>query len=518
MPRHSWFAHSTLSLVLLFGLEALSADSAVAVDNQMLELTARRRTTAAGDNNYQVTEESVSWEAAKTAIVVCDMWDQHWCRSATRRVAEMAPRMNEVIKAARRKGVFIIHCPSSCMSHYKDTPMRQRALLAPEVKTEIPLQSWCHLDSAHEAELPIDDSDSCDCWPPCDSGSPWKRQIATIEIHPDDAITDSAEAFYLMRERGIANVIVMGVHVNMCVLGRPFSIRQMVYQGQHVMLMRDMTDSMYNPRMKPFVSHVKGTNLVIEHIEKYWCPTITSTDLTGEPPFAFAEADQPHVVFMIGEREYETKKSLPTFAKEYLQSNGYRCTFIHADETDGNNFPGLLSLKTADLLFLSVRRRALPQKQLALVREYLQSGRPLVGIRTACHAFHTRGQHPEGHEEWQQFDPEVLGGNYHGHHPTGPLTSLRVPDSAHKHPILSGIAIEKFLGNGSLYQVSPLRDNTRPLLLGTIAGQPVEPVAWTHEYQGGRVFFTSLGHPADFESEAFNQLLLNAVRWATGAE
>ena len=94
-----------------------------------------------------------------------------------------------------------------------------------------------------------------------------------------------------MKQRGIENVIVMGVHTNMCVLGRPFSIRQMVYQGQNVVLMRDMTDTMYNSRMRPFVPHFRGTDLVVEHIEKYWCPTVVSTDFTGKPAFRFA-ADQ----------------------------------------------------------------------------------------------------------------------------------------------------------------------------------------------------------------------------------
>jgi len=102
-----------------------------------------------------------------------------------------------------------------------------------------------------------------------------------------DAITDSAEAYYLMRQRGIKNLIVMGVHTNMCVLGRPFSIRQMVYQGMNVALMRDLTDTMYNPAMAPFVSHFEGTDLVVGHIERYWCPTLISGDLLDGKAFRF---------------------------------------------------------------------------------------------------------------------------------------------------------------------------------------------------------------------------------------
>ena len=87
----------------------------------------------------------------------------------------------------------------------------------------------------------------------------------------------------------IENVIVMGVHTNLCVLDRPFAIRQMVYQGKNVVLMRDLTDSMYNPKRPPYVDHFTGTDLIIEHIEKYWCPTITSSDIIGGKPFKFKE-------------------------------------------------------------------------------------------------------------------------------------------------------------------------------------------------------------------------------------
>jgi nicotinamidase-related amidase len=94
----------------------------------------------------------------------------------------------------------------------------------------------------------------------------------------------------LLQARGIDNVILCGVHLNMCVLGRPFGIRQMVRLGKNVVLMRDMTDTMYNPEKPPKVSHFAGTDLVVEHVEKYWCPSITSTDLTGKPAFKFKDA------------------------------------------------------------------------------------------------------------------------------------------------------------------------------------------------------------------------------------
>lgn len=484
-----------------------------------IELKTRQRIeTEKGSGDFKMVNTNVKWEADKTAVVVCDMWTKHWCRGATSRGAEMAPRMNEVVKAAREKGVLIIHCPSSGVKFYQDTPMRKLAMSAPKVATKIPLQGWCHLDPKHEAALPIDDSDEgCDCWPQCSTKTKMDlHQTSVIEMKEGDAVTDSAEAYYLMKQRGIKNVIVMGVHTNMCVLGRPFSIRQMKYQGQNVLLMRDMTDTMYNSRSKPWVSHVKGTDLVIEHIEKYWCPTINSTDFTGKPAHQFAEATQPHVVFMIGEREYKTNESLPKFAKEQLEPRGIRSTIIHADAEDKNNFDGLLALKNADLLFVSVRRRSLPADQLALVREFAETGKPIVGIRTASHAFHTNGKHPPGHAEWQEFDPAVLGGSYRGHHGNGIASTLKTADKAADHPILKGVSVDSFRGNGSLYQVAPLAKTTTPLVIGSIPGKPSEPVAWTHQYKKSRVFYTSLGHIDDFESKDFNRLLTNAVMWAFG--
>ena len=207
----------------------------------------------------------------------------------------MAPRMNDFVTALRQRGVLIIHCPSSGVKYYQDTPMRLLAQQAPSVKTRIPLQRWCSLDGKREGQLPIDDSDNgCDCIPRCSTAESRmdRHQTPLIKIHKADAITDSDEAYYLMRQRGITHVVIVGVHTNMCVLGRPFSIRQMVYQRQNVVLVRDLTDTMYNPRSKPFVPHVRGTALVVEHIERYWCPTMTSADVLGGKPFQFSDARQ----------------------------------------------------------------------------------------------------------------------------------------------------------------------------------------------------------------------------------
>ena len=130
----------------------------------------------------------------------------------------------------------------------------------------------------------------CDCAVKCKIRDAWTRQIATIEIADADAITDDGqETVNLLESRGLKNVILCGVHLNMCVLGRPFAIRQMVNVGKRVALMRDLTDTMYNHEMRPQVNHFAGTDLVVEHIEKVWCPSFTSADITGRRPFRFAE-------------------------------------------------------------------------------------------------------------------------------------------------------------------------------------------------------------------------------------
>ena len=492
--------------------------------SEPLRLMARSRVeTKKGSGRFHALTKELRWNPKQTAIVVCDMWDRHWCKGATRRVGQMAPRMNEVIKAARARGVLIIHCPSSCMKYYKDTPQVKLALQAPKVATKVPLKGWCHLDKGREAGLPIDDSDGgCDCTPQCRQGGVWRWQTKAIEIKPGDAITDNAQAYYLMRQRGVKNVIVMGVHTNMCVLGRPFSIRQMNYQGQNVVLMRDMTDTMYNPRKRPVVSHFTGTDLVTDHIEAYWCPTITSSDFVGGPAFRFPRDKRKHIVFVMAEDEYKTNQSLPKFALSELGKD-FKLTFVHGSETKRNDIPGIEALADADLAFFSIRRRTLPAAQLKIVRKYLDAGKPLVAIRTASHGFSLLGGKPlaAGHAAWEKFDADVLGGNYHGHHGNkagkDPKTFVRVVSGAAKHPILAGVRTDEFPVTSWLYKTSPLAKAATPLLMGRVEGRkPHEPVAWTHTYKGGRVFYTSMGHVNDFKMKDFRRLLTNAARWASG--
>jgi hypothetical protein len=209
------------------------------------------------------------------------MWDRHWCRGAAERVAEMAPAMNRTLHAARDKGALIIHAPSETVDFYRDTPAYRRAAEAPAATPPA-------TESREDPPLPIDDSDGG-----CDSrDNPggveervWSRQHRAIEIDQSrDLISDRGSRIYnVVRQRKIRQVVIMGVHTNMCILNRSFGIKQLVRWAVEVALCRDLTDSMYNPQKPPYVSHQKGTELVVDYIESYWCPSISSADLLRSP-------------------------------------------------------------------------------------------------------------------------------------------------------------------------------------------------------------------------------------------
>lgn len=234
-----------------------------------------------------------------------------------------------------------------------------------------------------------------------------------------------------------------------------------------------------------------------------------------------ARAAGARIVFMIGEEEYHTWETLPDFAKADLEPLGYRVTIIKADAADKNSFPGLAgALSDADLLLLSVRRRTPPPAQLDAVRAYLASGRPLVGIRTACHAFIVQGARPSGTtlEDWPEFGPDVLGSHYTRHYNDAPMTTVAVAPGQEGHPILRGVSAAALGGRTTLYAVSPLAKDAVPLLLTTVPGHPLDVVAWTHAYgaNGARIFYTQLGAPNDFQNPDFRRLLVNGVAWALG--
>jgi nicotinamidase-related amidase len=229
---------------------------------------------AGGHNFWQEVQTPKTIPANKVAIIICDMWDKHWSRGATERVDGMVPRMNQVLTAARERGMLIVHAPSNTIDFYADAPARQRVLAAPPVAPPIPAEM-------PDPPLPIDDSDDGSDTGETQTFRAWSRQHPGLTIdQAHDGISDNGQEIYsFLRQYHIEQVLIMGVHTNMCVLNRTFAIKQMVKWGVPIALVRDLTDTMYNPAMPPYVSHAEGTRLVIEYIEKFWCPSILSTDI-----------------------------------------------------------------------------------------------------------------------------------------------------------------------------------------------------------------------------------------------
>jgi nicotinamidase-related amidase len=254
-----------------------------------------RQEIPAGSKQFKAVERHVDWEVSKTAIIVCDMWDDHFCKSAAQRVGVMAPRMNAVLTAARERGVMVIHAPSGTTYMYEDTPYRRRMKQAPKATASEPIGKWCELDPKREPPLPVDVS-KCSCDDPVVGPEVrrFSKQHPALDIIGYDGISDSGEEIYnFCVAEDITNIVLIGVHTNMCVLGRPFGIRQMVRLGKQVVLARDLTDAMYDPRQPPFVSHARGTELVVQHIEKYWCPSILGEDLTRVVPGSDGPVQSP---------------------------------------------------------------------------------------------------------------------------------------------------------------------------------------------------------------------------------
>ncbi len=264
--------------ILLLGTAAVAGLGMLAAE------AAGPRMTIPLQIRVQPFKSSDAWEpvtvrgefsATTSAIIVCDMWDKHWCTGATRRVEDIARRMDPVLRTARQAGILVIHAPSETMTFYKDYPQRQLVLAAPLAKPPASL-------TVSDAPLPIDDSDGgCDT-PGDHEHQAWSRENPLLSIGAQDAISDNGEEVYnLLRQRNIQTLFLMGVHANMCVLNRSFAIKQMTRWGLRCILVRDLTDAMYNPARKPFVSHAEGTGLVIDHIERYWCPSTRSVDLVA---------------------------------------------------------------------------------------------------------------------------------------------------------------------------------------------------------------------------------------------
>ncbi len=212
------------------------------------------------------TASRETFNPAESAVILCDMWDNYWCKGAVTRVNKLVPRFVPVLDAGRRAWFIIVHAPSDTMGFYADAPQRRKM-------TELARAAAPEPRQLPDPALPVDAS-AGGCDTPDKFFRAWSRQHPGIAIDPADFISDKGEEVYsLLKLRGIRTLFVAGVHTNMCIPNRTFAIKQMTRWGVRCILLRDLTDAMYDPAAAPYVSHDRGTELVIEHIERHWCPS-----------------------------------------------------------------------------------------------------------------------------------------------------------------------------------------------------------------------------------------------------
>lgn len=241
-------------------------------------------------------------------------------------------------------------------------------------------------------------------------------------------------------------------------------------------------------------------------------------------PTTWADEPKPraHVVFVTGDHEYKSERTMPALAKELEEKHGLKTTVLkaHPDQNSETNIPGLEALKDADLAVFYLRWRRLPEDQLKHIRAYLDSGKPVVGFRTTTHAFKYEKGDPR--EPWNDFGRDVLGAPWIHHYGHESSTDVTVVPEAADHPILKGVP-KSFRVRSWLYQVKPdyPPKAAKPLLMGRSVGKSDRkerednPVAWTFQTKaGGRVFATTMGHPEDFDVPEFRKVVINGIHWA----
>jgi hypothetical protein len=277
---------------------------------------------------------------------------------------------------------------------------------------------------------------------------------------------------------------------------------------------------------------------------------------TGVDPFVIYDGfngpgQGKHIVFVTGDEEYRSEESMPQLAKILAVRHGFKCTVLFAidretgeiDPETVDNIPGLEALATADLMVLFLRFRELPDDQMKWIIDYTDSGRPIVALRTATHAFNYV-KHPESpYAKWSfratgegegGYGRQVLGETWISHYGRHQEESTRglIAEGMEGHPIVRGC--EGIWGPSDVYTITTLSGDSRPLVMGQVlagmspgdppnADKPPVPVAWTRTYTGAegktsRVFTTTMGHSGDLKSEGFRRLLVNACYWALGME
>lgn len=258
-----------------------------------------------------------------------------------------------------------------------------------------------------------------------------------------------------------------------------------------------------------------------------------------------------HVVLISGDEEYRSEEALPQLGKILAVRHGFRCTVLFAiDPATGeinpdrsDNIPGLEALKSADLMVIATRFRNLPDDQMQHIVDYVESGRPVIGMRTATHAFNLSKDRKHLEYSWNKdggFGRKVLGETWVAHHGGHGRESTRgiVAPGKESHPILRGIRSGDVWGPTDVYTVHlPLPGDSDPLVLGQVLtgmkfddkplegkkNDPMMPVAWTKSYEGtqgkkARIFTTTMGSSTDLQADGTRRMLVNAAYWCVGLE
>lgn len=279
---------------------------------------------------------------------------------------------------------------------------------------------------------------------------------------------------------------------------------------------------------------------------------------TTNPWATFSAGEGPgqgkHVVLISGDEEYRSEEALPQLAKILSKQHGFKCTVLFAvDPKDGtinpnqkDNVPGLEALKSADLMVLALRYRDLPDDQMQWIDQYVQSGKPIIGLRTATHAFNIAdgkkySKYSHNNKSWSGgFGKQVLGETWVAHHGAHGKQSTRgiLVDGAKDHPILRGLQDGDIWGTSDVYTVAnPLPGDSKPLVMGQvlegmnfddkplagIKNDPMMPIAWTKTFatdsgKTARVFTTTMGASQDFTAEGSRRMFVNGCYWAVGLE
>ncbi len=257
-----------------------------------------------------------------------------------------------------------------------------------------------------------------------------------------------------------------------------------------------------------------------------------------------------HIVLVSGDEEYRSEEALPQLGQILAKHHGFKCTVLFPVDKDGtinpnvSNIPGLEALDTADLMIVALRFRDLPDEQMKHFVDYVESGKPIMGLRTATHSFNIKSgktyakySHNAGDADYKQgFGRQVLGEtwiNHHGKHGSQATRGI-FAEGEEKSPLLKGIENRTIFGPTDVYTVRlPLPGDSKPLVLGEVVegmkeddkalagdkNSPMMPVAWTKTYDAAngkkaRVFTTTMGAATDLINEPFRRLLVNASFWA----